>query len=409
MSHPFALQDRFTVLAHRFRQLDRLLTDEKHWWQYQPYHHLGLAFASEAPALAECLEALSLEEIARLDGDMGALCTLLAPWIPAGAELQALSSLAEFVPEPVQCARAVAMYMPGRKQAQIEAFTGCLPPHPGPYLEWCAGKGHLGRLVSLHRRSDILSLEWQGELCEEGRRLAARDGAKMTFVEADAFAPASGHLIAEHHHAMALHACGDLHTHLLARVAERRARGVTLSPCCYHLIRGDRYEPLSLAAKGSALRLGKSDLKLPLQETVTGGARIARLREQEVVWRLAFDCLQRQLRGVDEYLPVPNLQKSLLTGGFEAFCGWAAERKGISLPTGLDYDGFLLMGERRFGDVARMELVRHLFRRPLEIWLLLDRALFLEEQGFEVEVGTFCPKPMTPRNLLIRAVRTHSA
>ena len=52
-----------------------------------------------------------------------------------------------------------------------------------------------------------------------------------------------------------------------------------------------------------------------------------------------------------------------------------------------------------------MELVRHLFRRPLEVWLLLDRALFLEEQGYQAEVGTFCPKPMTPRNLLIRAVR----
>lgn len=49
------------MLAHRFRQLDCLLTDERRWWQYQPYHHLGLAFASEVPALAECLEALSLD------------------------------------------------------------------------------------------------------------------------------------------------------------------------------------------------------------------------------------------------------------------------------------------------------------------------------------------------------------
>ena len=77
----------------------------------------------------------------------------------------------------------------------------------------------------------------------------------------------------------------------------------------------------------------------------------------------------------------------------------------MGLPAGLDYAALLAQGERRFGDVARMELVRHLFRRPLEIWLLLDRALFLEEQGYRVEVGTFCPKPMTPRNLLIRAVR----
>lgn len=62
----------------------------------------------------------------------------------------------------------MAMYMPGRKQAQIEAFTACLPAHRGPYLEWCAGKGHLGRLVSLHRQAEVLSLELQAPLCEEG-------------------------------------------------------------------------------------------------------------------------------------------------------------------------------------------------------------------------------------------------
>ncbi|WP_256353417.1 methyltransferase [Aeromonas sp. sif2416] len=393
------------VLAQRFQQLDRLLTETRRWWQYQPYHHLTLAFADEAPALAARLNAMSLAQLNELDGDMAALCALLAPWIPAGAALHGLSELERFLPEPIQCAREMAMHMPGRKQAQIEAFCGNLPPHQGPYLEWCAGKGHLGRLVSLHRGAEILSLELQGQLCEEGRRLASRDGARMQFIEADAFAAESGALIAEQHHAMALHACGELHTHLLERVVERGARGVTVSPCCYHLIRGSHYRPLSTAAQASDLQLTKADLRLPLQETVTAGARISRLRELEVVWRLAFDCLQRHLRGVDEYLPVPNMQKSLLTGSFEAFCAWAAQRKGLILPAGLDLAAFLAMGEARYGDVARMELVRHLFRRPLEIWLALDRALFLQEQGYQVEVGEFCDKPMTPRNILIRAVR----
>ena len=106
-----------SVLAQRFQQLDRLLTETRRWWQYQPYHHLNLAFADEAPALAAQLNAMPLEQINRLDGDMGALCDLLAPWIPAGAELHALSELDAFVPEPIHCARAMAMYMPGRKQA----------------------------------------------------------------------------------------------------------------------------------------------------------------------------------------------------------------------------------------------------------------------------------------------------
>ncbi|MGL4505173.1 MAG: methyltransferase, partial [Aeromonas sobria] len=40
------------VLAQRFQQLDRLLTRYRRWWQYQPYHHLAMAFADEAPDLA---------------------------------------------------------------------------------------------------------------------------------------------------------------------------------------------------------------------------------------------------------------------------------------------------------------------------------------------------------------------
>ena len=55
--------------------------------------------------------------------------------------------------------------------------------------------------------------------------------------------------------------------------------------------------------------------------------------------------------------------------------------------------------------VRNLELVRGLFRRPLELWLLLDRALFLEEQGYQVRLGTFCAHELTPRNLLLLAER----
>ena len=37
--------------------------------------------------------------------------------------------------------------------------------------------------------------------------------------------------------------------------------------------------------------------------------------------------------------------------------------------------------------------------------LALDRALFLQEQGYQVEIGTFCSRSATPRNILIVAAR----
>ena len=51
------------------------------------------------------------------------------------------------------------------------------------------------------------------------------------------------------------------------------------------------------------------------------------------------------------------------------------------------------------------ELLRSLFRRPLELWLVLDRALYLQEQGFQVTLGTFCAAQLSPRNLLLLAER----
>ena len=53
--------------------------------------------------------------------------------------------------------------------------------------------------------------------------------------------------------------------------------------------------------------------------------------------------------------------------------------------------------------VTALDLVRHRFRRVLELWLVLDRAQYLLEAGYRVGVGTFCARELSPRNLLIDA------
>jgi hypothetical protein len=42
-----------------------------------------------------------------------------------------------------------AWEIPGRKQQQIEAFAAAARPAAMPVLDWCGGKGHLGRLLAL--------------------------------------------------------------------------------------------------------------------------------------------------------------------------------------------------------------------------------------------------------------------
>ena len=47
--------------------------------------------------------------------------------------------------------------------------------------------------------------------------------------------------------------------------------------------------------------------------------------------------------------------------------------------------GNLRRPDRRQREVMRLSIVRHAFRRPLELWLLLDMAVFLEEQGWQAQ------------------------
>ncbi|MBP5114229.1 SAM-dependent methyltransferase, partial [Pseudomonas protegens] len=70
-----------------------------------------------------------------------------------------------------------------------------------------------------------------------------------------------------------------------------------------------------------------------------------------------------------------------------------------------DWAALEAAGWQRLAQVRNLELLRGLFRRPMELWLALDRGLFLQEQGYAVRLGTFCEAPLTPRNLLLLAER----
>ena len=65
----------------------------------------------------------------------------------------------------------------------------------------------------------------------------------------------------------------------------------------------------------------------------------------------------------------------------------------------------LELGAAHAARFARLELVRQAYQRPLEQWLCLDLALYLEEEGYAVEVRQLCERAVSPRNLLVCARR----
>lgn len=293
----------------------------------------------------------------------------------------------------------------GRKVAQIRGVAALVHGNTcNPMVEWCAGKGHLGRVLGFHTQRKIISIEWQQKLCEQGAALAVQHGVQQTFQHCDVLQTPLPQLPLNSC-VVALHACGDLHRQLLSYAAERTLQTFYLAPCCYHLQAASVYQGLSKLAQQCVLQLDREHLKLAVQEQVTGGQRIAKLRDCEQLWRLVFQCYRAQLTGDDSYQPLPSVAKHWFSGELHDFLAWACPQQGLPTPCAASLKRLLPIAEQRLRLARKIDKVRQLFRQPLERWLLLDRALWLSENGYYVRLQTFCDYQQSPRNTIIIASR----
>lgn len=386
-------------LRRQFLDLQSLLHAHEALWRPSPFHVRRPAWCERWPALAEAVAALDDAALEALAADPAAAAAWLAPHLPVVGPLAALCAFAPLAGRALPpCAARFDGSVPGRKRAQIEAFAAHGPRSAAPLLEWCAGKGHLGRRLALADGVAVRSLEIDPTLCAEAARLAARAGADQAVLCADALGGAARDIV-RGHEVVALHACGELHRTLVREAAAGGAHGYRIAPCCYHLGADQGYRPLGRAA---SLALDAGALRLAVTETVTAPRHDRRRLARDQAWKLGFVALRDALEG-EAVRPFRPLPARWLAGGFEDFCRALAQREGVRLPAVVDWARWEAVGARRRGEVRRLELVRHAFRRALESWLVLDLALGLEEAGFEVAVGTFCPRSLTPRNLLVLA------
>jgi len=394
------------LLSEQFLQLDLLLTRYQQFWRFSPFHFSELPWSQTR--LNQVLQQLDADEIVRLEQNEASCRSFFFEFFPE------LSQRKAFDPPTAQSVAAAPTELPfwfsrdikGRKLEQIQYFSAQMQQSKLPVLEWCAGKGHLGRWLSFSQQREVKSLEWQPLLCQDGQQQAEKLKLPQGFIQADALAADSENYVKVEQQAIALHACGDLHIRLLQLASRTGTKQLDIVPCCYHLIATEQYQALSTEAQLSQLgKLHRDELKLAVQAQVTAGERVARLRHTEVLWRLAYQELYQSLQRTTQYRSLSSVSKHWFSGEFSAFAHSAAEQHQWQIPADTNWQHYLQLGQQRHVLVQKMQLVRSLFRPLLEQWLVLDRALFLQQQGYQVNVKQFCDYQLTPRNLLISAYK----
>jgi hypothetical protein len=391
-----------TLLVQQFQQISAVLQRYQPYWQLSPFRCDVMPWSDTE--LVQQLDALNEQTLRQIDQCSSLQQAFFCRQFPQLFSLPTLNTadaLHSLPALPFWLANGIG----GRKLQQIDALCQQWPDPALPVLEWCAGKGHLGRIVAHRFDLAVTSVEWQPQLCQQGQALAEKYAVAQQFVCADVLAAPLPAVLQSNQQVVALHACGQLHIALLQQAVQAQCQRIQLVPCCYHLIDTEQYQPLSELAQAQDLMLSKDDLKLVVQGQVTAGERVEKLRLTEVLWRLAYDELRRDLSAESGYLPLASVAKHWFSADFAAFARWAAAQHQLSLPERVNWQHYLQRGAKRAAMVQRIELVRHLFRRPLEMWLMLDKALYLQQQGYTVVLSQFCDYQITPRNLLLHAVK----
>ena len=383
----------------RFCELQTLLESLGEFWRPAPFHVREPSWCLLRPGLATAVRTLSVEALEAFNSHPSAAVTWLTHYLP---ELERLHALCRMLPLPKRSLPATDTRLdwtvPGRKREQIEAFVSHSPRSDHPLLEWCSGKGHLGRYAACHDQVSVTSLELDAMLCAHAETLAARANTPQNVVCEDALSEQAQSRV-RNHTVLALHACGELHRSLVRNAPHAGAHSYRIAPCCYHRGAGEVYQPLSPIA---SLSLDRHALRLAVTELVTAPGRDRRRLARDQAWKLGFIALRNALEGEAQrsFKPVPP---DWLQGDFQGFCTRLAAREALKLPARVDWPHWESEGRRRRDEMRRLEVVRHAFRRPLEVWLALDLTLALEQAGFSVRIGTFCERSLTPRNLMLLA------
>lgn len=395
------------AIASRLEAVGLSLVATRPLWSERPFTAQSLGWEADRPDLSRALRALPAEALDALEADPSALPD------PPAAFSELVTRCREGGRLPRLDARGLALdrprEVPARKWREVSALAGLAlaeaPPGLCRWVDWCSGKGHLGRALGLASGLPLVCVERSRRLCGEGARLALAEGARARYVAVDAFEPGSLADFDGETGVVSLHACGTLHVELLRRVAASPPALAAVSPCCYHRGVAREAEPLSKAGARLDLRLARSELRLVGLDEVVARPRRRALRRREEAFRLGLDLLVREATGEGRYHPMGPAPAALVEAGFEPFCRALASRAGVDLPRSFDPAAAEAAGRDRHRVARALGLVRGLFRGPLEAFLLLDRAQLLVEAGLSVRCGRFCPEEVTPRSGVVLARR----
>jgi len=306
-----------------------------------------------------------------------------------------------------------------RKRAQIDAFARVVAPLATTarrVIDVGSGHGHLTRDLAARLAVPVVGLERDVVLAERARAWASSSAGSQRASRAPRVASPSfattdvlrdGLPLDVSDCVIGLHACGELGDAMVESAA-RAGASLALVGCCLQKRRAESRRPLC-PSSGFGARLDVPLALLGLSNLTAGEDGVEATRLANLAARERRLTLHRLLRGVLGELrlgaEIDGLNRRVAHGDLASLVRRAFAHRALDAPPESAVATAAAWAAQHHAQMRRLSLPRALLARPLEAFVLLDRARHLEERGFAVATIELFPTSISPRNLALVASR----
>ena len=291
---------------------------------------------------------------------------------------------------------------------------------PLKVLDIGGGVGHLARLLTFYHGVTVTSFDRDQRLQQKGasqikRHLANQEGSCCPLEWEHGQWGDGGdqkQLLSNKTLLVGLHACGNLSAQLIEAGVRNAVPAIISLGCCYARFTGTGRHYLSQAGQSlsSTQRIEWNQFSLTLSSRAHRPPSFAAFERDLLVksYRYKLHLLLFHLLDTKKFVAVGEVRPHHYQGEFFNYTLGRLAHLKIKHQLGKDQiDDFVQQQwvEDRVRELIICDLIRWQLGRVAEIFLLLDRALFLEEQGYRVTVLPLFDPRISPRNLGIVAYR----
>ena len=254
-----------------------------------------------------------------------------------------------------------------------------------------SGAGHLSGVLLEGNQKQSLCVDQDPALQEIGKKKLEHLKSRLKF-KALKFNRDTSALTSTDYTLLGLHSCGELSLDMMRYGVRHHHKKIVSYGCCYHKLNCLNFS-------------GAQDLELSNHALTMAAKSYKKMTEKEFIqresvkrYRYTLHFIMRDHLGLS-FRTLGNGMKADYKGKFAEYCHkFVSETKRLSAS---ELEQMYLTYRNEYERFLRFGIIRSCLSRPLEVYLNLDRCLYLIKNGFKIEVQEVFDRSLSPRNISI--------